>query len=264
MRYQGSKTKFIENFNRITAQLPNERYIEPFVGSGVILFNLTKQYDEYIINDLNEHVISIYLAVKELTFSDYSDMLHEIKAKFGDVKNNKIAYNKLRDYYNENYHFTTKIEKGLYLHVLANICINSMLRFGPNGMNQAHGNRCYFMDYETFNRIKNILNRCKIHNTDYKEFLLEDSVILLDPPYVSRPTSYENNFDILEHDDLLNRIKHLKSNILYTEIYSEKTDKYLKWNHLPTKIITNSAPGAYNDKHQEVCHYNFDIKSTLF
>ena len=258
--YQGSKMHFIDAFNDIIRQTTKERYIEPFVGSGAVLFNLEREFDEYIINDLNEHVVSMYSAVKELPYSDYCDILKEVADVFGCIKTNKEAYYNFRNWYNEEYHFTELKEKGLYLHLLTNSCINSMLRFGPNGMNQSFGKRLYTLDEESYNVIQRVLNKTKIMTVDYKEVLLEDSLIFLDPPYFERPTSYTSNFDKNDLIEFLDVIKSLNAEIVYTDIYSTETHKYLNWDYINTKVIRNTAPGKHAGNRQEVAYYNFERK----
>ena len=43
----------------ISTMLPNERrLIEPFVGAGSVFLNT--DYDEYILNDINQDLINLY------------------------------------------------------------------------------------------------------------------------------------------------------------------------------------------------------------
>lgn len=264
IRYQGSKQHFINKFNEITYNLDSKVYIEPFLGSGAIFFNLQKEYEHYILNDLNKDIISIYESFKYLTYNDYEDVKNYIFTTFGDIKNIKESFYNFRNYYNEYYHFTSKIEKGFYLYFLANSCINSMLRFGPNGMNSSFGNRLYYIDNESiYNYIHSKLNRADLYSKDYIEVLKysnNDSLIFLDPPYFTRPASYSNNFDKNDFIELLDIIKESKSNIIYTDIENIQIDEYLKWNKINTKVITNTSPGKLKDKYQEVAYFNFDVK----
>jgi DNA adenine methylase len=264
MRYQGSKMHFIKKFNEITHNLKKDRYVEPFIGSGAILFNLNKGYDEYVINDLNEYVISIYQYFKNSTYEDLQNISKEIQDKFGDIKESKDSYYKFREWYNENYHFSKKIERGGYLYFLANSCINSMLRFGPNGMNQSFGNRLYMLDNVSFNYVKNTLNKSIILNKDYRDINYDDSLVFFDPPYFERPTSYSNNFDENSLEEFLDFILKIEnSNILYTDIFSDNIKEYLSWDFIKTKIIKNSSPGKAKDKFQEACFYNFKYNNYI-
>lgn len=260
-RYQGSKRHFVEKFNNLIINTKASRYIEPFVGSGAILFNLEREFDEYIINDVSKPVISIYYAFRDLSYDDYLNALDLTFQKFGDIKSDKDAYYKFRNWYNKEYHFTDKVEKGLFLHILANSCINSMLRFGPNGMNQSFGKRLYTISESDFNSVKIKLQKTVILNKDYKEVIKDslDSLIFLDPPYFERPTSYSNNF--LENDllEFLNTINHIKkgNEIIYTDIYNNDTKKFINLPFIETKMIRNTSPNSRVGTHQEVAYYNF-------
>lgn len=271
MRYQGSKYHFISKFNELTRDLKSNIYIEPFLGSGAILFNLSKKYDKYIINDSNKHIISIYNSIKVIDYQYLIETKNYIYENFGDIKNSKHSYYQLRDFYNKEFHNTDSVDKGVYLYFLANSCINSMLRFGPHGMNQSFGNRLYYMDAKTFNHCKEVLSRCEIMNTDYLDSInnvgsdLNKSLIFLDPPYFERPTSYETNFNENDHIKFLNYISQISSNILYTDIYSDFIKDTLNWSYVKSKVITNTTPGKKSNKFQEVCFYNFNVKkNTLF
>jgi len=143
MRYQGSKDHFVPEFNKLYEKTNKNIFCELFLGSGAIFINCQDSFDEYILNDNNENIMSIWNAVIKFTYNDFMNVKKFIFDKFGDIKTNKEAYYKFRNWYNENIHFSGKTEKGICLYYLANSCINSMLRFGPNGMNQSYGNRLF-------------------------------------------------------------------------------------------------------------------------
>lgn len=259
INYQGSKKHFTKKFNFLISNTKHNTYIEPFVGSGAVLFNLDKRFDNYIINDLNEHVIFMYNTFKTISYDDVLDANNDVLKNFGYIKQSKESFYAFRDFYNEKHHFSNNKEKGIYLYFLANSCINSMLRFGPNGMNSCFGERFKIMSKNDFEHIHRVLQDTTILNKDYRDVLQDNAVIFLDPPYFERPTSYSSNFDAKDLQSFLDEIKSLQSDIVYTDIYSEKIKEYLDWPHQETKVITNSSPYAYNDKHQEVAFYNFEL-----
>ena len=122
MRYSGSKLKFAPTFNEIVKEIDKKIYVEPFLGSGAVFCNLEKEYELYRLNDLNEHVLSIWKFVKECSYNDFKDVLNKVNS-FGSIKDSKEDYYSYRAFYNENYHFSDKIEKGAYLYHLANSTI---------------------------------------------------------------------------------------------------------------------------------------------
>jgi DNA adenine methylase len=211
-RYSGAKTRFIDIINSYI--ITNKKvYCEPFVGSGAVLFNLHREFDKYIINDIDQNIIRIYKTFKEIEYDYYLDVVNFVFSKFGKFTSDRRYSNNgedekknwynFRNWYNETHWKTDTIDEGIYLHMLANSCINSFLRFSPNGMNSSYGLRMYFLERKNFNKIKNILLRTEIHCSDYKNMLNEDCFFFCDPPYASRNSSYtgfsfEQQYEFIE------------------------------------------------------------------
>lgn len=271
LRYQGSKEHIISLINNLI--LINKKYdvyIEPFVGSGTIFINLPDVFDRYIINDIDPNIISMWKAVSYYSYSDYEDALNYIMKTFGDIKNNKQSYYDFREYYNQTYHFTDDIKKGLYLYFLTNSCINSMLRFGPNGMNQGFGNRLYFFSKEDHSFIQKKLKKTKIFNGDYVPVIRGRhlSVIYLDPPYIARPTTYSNTFEEKQLYEMIELILLLRQNnqIIYSDIETKISDMLLSagFTKISTKNMRNISPLRREEfiEQNEVLYHN--IKSKFF
>lgn len=270
-KYQGSKEHIISIVNNIgLINTDHKVYIEPFIGSGTIFINIPDMFDKYIINDIDDNIISMWNALEYYEYDDYVITLTEIFAKFGDIENDKQAYYDFRDYYNNNYHFTTDKKKGLYLYFLTNSCINSMLRFGPNGMNQGFGNRLYLFSEEECNFIKRKLSKTKILNGDFGKVMrgVQDAFIYLDPPYVQRPTTYSKKFDNNQLVELITLIHHMhsKNSIFYSDIENEISDTILKlgFTKITTKEMRNISPLRKLEfiEKNEVLYHN--IKSRFF
>jgi len=218
--YSGSKEKYMNLLNPFIDKTNKKVYVEPFVGSGAILFNLTKKFDKYVINDIDRNIIRIFNTFKEINFNDYNNLLNKIINEFGCIKTNKESYYLFRNWFNQNFWKSESIEEGVYLHILANSCINSFLRFGPNGMNQGWGNRLYILSNENFLKIKSVLIKTEILNEDYKQIInnYKDAFYFFDPPYFSQESSYKG-FSENEFVEFLNKIKNLE--FVYTDILNE-------------------------------------------
>ena len=104
--------------------------------------------------------------------------------------------------------------------MLANMVINSFLRFSPNGMNQSFGNRYYSVDEDTFKHIKNRLAKTIIYNTDYRDIIEKypDAMYFLDPPYYSQDSSYKG-FSLEQYLDFLDIIS--DKEFIYTDILND-------------------------------------------
>lgn len=230
-RYSGSKTRYSKLINSYIDTKSNI-YVEPFVGSGAILFNLDREFDQYIINDLDRNIIRIYKTFQKIDYSYYKEHVKNIFNRFGEFvtdqrfatketnDKSKASFYAFRDWFNENHWKTETIEEGIYLHMLANSVINSFLRFGPNGMNNSFGLRFYELSEQSFNHVQSILNKTTILNCDYKEVFekYSNAFYFLDPPYFSQSSSYEG-FSENEFKIFLNKIKN--KDFLYTDILNE-------------------------------------------
>ena len=257
-RYSGAKDKFTSLIN-INIKTDKKIYCEPFIGSGAVLFNLNKSFDKYIINDIDRNIIRIYKSFKNISYSYYKEVIDSVFKEFGkftynrrysDQENSekeKQNYYNFRNWFNSN-HWRTETEiEGIYLHILANSCINSMLRFGPNGMNQGYGDRCYILDENTFNNIHNILQRTEIYNGSYKDLLKEDAFFFFDPPYASQASSY-TGFSFQDQEEFLELIK--DKEYLYTDILNEVNSKLQ--NKLVMREMVSTAPSSDKSKNTNI------------
>lgn len=64
-RWAGSKAKLTREL--FTYFKDSDTYIEPFLGSGVVLFRLIQdaKYKKYVVNDINLAIINFYIAVRD-------------------------------------------------------------------------------------------------------------------------------------------------------------------------------------------------------
>lgn len=265
-RYAGNKLHFTDMFNEITEPLNKKIYVEPFFGSGAIFFNLNKEYDLYVINDLNKHVMNTVAAFKNSDYETYKNLYDKMFAQFGDIKNNKQSYYDFRNWFNAEYFSknTDLITEGILFHFLMNACINSLIRIGPNGFNQSYGNRFLFLEKSEFDAIQKRLNRnVVILSEDYKDVISkydsEDTLLFLDPPYFLRnEVGYEKTYSESDLISFIDKIKTLKSSIVYTDIPCHLHDKLKDWHREDTKTLISISPNRDSElANQEVFYSNF-------
>jgi len=218
--YAGTKVNFINKINPEINNSNKKIYVEPFAGSGAVFFNLEKEFDAYILNDLDRNVICIFNAFKLGTYNQLLECKEYISNSFGDIKTDKEAYYNFRNSFNITHWKKNTVKEGFYLYILYNSCINSMARFGPNGFNQSFGKRGPKMTEEEFNTINLKLQKTTIYNIDFFELIgnidLNECLLFLDPPYIEREVSYKTI-----SSDFFNRFiefcKNTKNDILYTD-----------------------------------------------
>lgn len=248
-RYSGNKIPHINVINFAISQYNNDIYCEPFAGSGAVLFNLKKTFKKYVINDIDKNIYMMYKTFKEITWETYYEEVQYVIKTFGrfdldgrylpetERAKTKDNYYKFRDHFNKHWWGTGTQKEGIYLHFLANSCINSFLRFGPNGMNQGFGNRFYTLKKNNFDAVKARLRDTIILNTSYEDLFdnYPDALFFLDPPYFSQESSYS----AFDENDIKKFIKNLPKDYLYTDIINDY-NKDLHKNFLQN--MRNTAP----------------------
>lgn len=262
IRYSGSKYDYLNSILPIVNRCDNKIYIEPFCGSASVFLNTPNTFQKYIISDVDRNIIRIFNSFKNINYSDFINFLNEIEKEFGNIKNDKTSYYNFRNWFNSTHWKKDTLEEGVYLMFLANSCINSMLRFGPNGMNQSFGNRGYQYSYtlEQHTNIKNKLSNCEIMNVDFfkliEDFKNLDAFYFIDPPYIKRGTSYvninENNKTLM-----LNFLKDKK--YAYTDIYEKNIQDYLECEVDILRLkMRNTSPLSNKEEisNTEVIYYN--------
>lgn len=221
IRYSGDKRFLVDLVNKyIKENKPNyKNYIEPFLCSGSIFFNLDS-FDaskNYLISDRDPHIFNIHNTVSQTSFEEYKKDLSFVQSQFGNIKEDKEAYYNFRNWYNE-----LGNKDPLFLIMLINSCLNSMLRFGPNGMNQSFGKRELDISEEVFKECSERLFQAYLFNSPFSQMLQnigENSVVVLDP-------SHDKEFNRKELLDSLSRIPK-DCLILYIDSENKESDKLL-------------------------------------
>lgn len=201
-------------------------YIESFVGSAVIFFNVFNFFEKHIINDLNYKVIGIYDKVK----NDYDNLQKEIKIiqdeyNHLDLKQSEKYFLKIRKSFNENYN-------PVYLMFLLNQCYGRM--YIENSKQEF--NTAFFRDKNKNFKVqdlkiyKDMLQKAKIYNKSYKDLdYLEYSLIYLDPPYCSSEISYQKEtFSQEELFEFLDSLDNTKYKWLLSNSDTENIRKLYK------------------------------------
>jgi DNA adenine methylase len=156
------------------------RLIEPFAGAGAVF--LGTDYDEYLINDVNEDLINLYknLQTQKESFIEYT------RSFFVPENNNAEKFYELRELFNT---ATDKTLKSALFVYLNRHCFNGLCRFNKKGeFNTPFGKyeSPYFPEQEMRFFIEKS-QRAVFTCGDFEQIMLEATpgdVIYCDPPYV--------------------------------------------------------------------------------
>ncbi|WP_083978856.1 DNA adenine methylase [Bacillus alveayuensis] len=212
LKWAGGKTQLLDE---IVSRLPLEmkegkinRYIEPFVGSGAVMFELVQTYniEDVFIYDINPELITVYQVVQK-DVEPLIDRLSQLEEKFLSMEKDerKEMYYEIRDEFNQNlvnFHFDTygdhKIERASQFIFLNKTCFNGLFRVNKKGeFNVPMGDykNPTICDEENLRAASAVLQKVSIYQGDYKqsrEFVRDKTFVYFDPPY--RPLSASSSF----------------------------------------------------------------------
>lgn len=212
LKWAGGKTQMISDINKALPKeitKSNYTYIEPFVGSGAVLFWMLQNFQNIqnaVINDINEDLINTYRTIaskpNELIsiLQILQDEFHSLETK---AEKKKEYYYKKRELYN-----TRKEEKSgqaaLFI-FLNRTCFNGLYRVNKsNGYNVPMGSykKPTICDDQNILAVSNVLQKVEILCGDYEATLnnaSKNSFFYFDPPY--KPLSNTSSFNSYAKDE---------------------------------------------------------------
>jgi DNA adenine methylase len=195
--------------NDIKSALPQEinnsklTYIEPFVGSGAVLFWMLQNFPNIkkaVINDINEDLINTYATItskpKEL-ISILQILQNEFHTLEYEPEKKKEYYYKKRETYNERKE-EKSVQAALFI-FLNRTCFNGLYRVNKsNGYNVPMGSykKPTICDSQNILAVSNILQKVEILCGDYETTINKtntNSFFYFDPPY--KPLSNTSSFN---------------------------------------------------------------------
>ncbi|KXU36784.1 DNA adenine methylase [Ventosimonas gracilis] len=206
IKSQGIKTKLVPWISSVIPENFTGRWIEPFMGTGVVAFNLA--HKRALLCDTNPHVINFYSSVANDTLTP--EMAREYLRKEGDILHEKgeIHYYSIRDRFNENH-------SPLDFLFINRAGFNGMIRFnGKGGFNIpfCRNPKRFTQAYITkiVNQIIYLSKLFKSKEFDFQcqgfeETILsarEGDIIYCDPPYIDRHADYYNRWNEVDEINL--------------------------------------------------------------
>lgn len=233
VKWAGGKRQILYKLKQYIPQNFN-KYYEPFVGGGALLFELVPQ--KAIINDSNKELMNVYECIKDKTkvLALCAELKHHeekhCKEYFYKIRNldrNKEEFNKLEDY--------KRAARTIYLNKM---CFNGLYRVNKkNEFNVPIGkadkkDKIKTYDEENLNGISDYLNQnnVKILSKDFEK-AVEDAkagdFIYFDPPYDSDTSTFndytEKRFDKEEQIRLAKVFKKLANRGCYVMLSNHNT-----------------------------------------
>jgi DNA adenine methylase len=212
LKWAGGKTQLITEIAKsLPYEITNKKftYVEPFVGSGAILFWMLENFpklEKAVINDINADLINTYKIIaskpKEL-ISILEILQNEFHLLEGNEDNKKLYYYQKRELYN-----TRKEEQSgqaaLFI-FLNRTCFNGLYRVNSKNLfNVPMGGykKPTICDKENIFAVSNALQKVEILCGDYEETLHrsnKNSLFYFDPPY--KPLSETSSFNSYAKDE---------------------------------------------------------------
>ena len=236
LKCQGIKTRLVRFIAENVAWQGRGRWIEPFLGSAVVLFNLAPPCA--IVSDTNVHIIRFFRDIQ-------SEALHEDKVRSYLVdagrelsKHGQRYYNEIRERFNRH--------GGSFDFLFLNrSCYNGMMRFNRGGeFNVPFGHKPnrFRKAYITkiFNQIAWVRKLMRGKNwifrvADWKNTVAEarsDDFVYMDPPYIGRHTGYYNSWTLEEAEQLSETARELPCGFALS---MWKENRYRKNAHLENR-----------------------------
>lgn len=199
IKTQGIKTKLVPWIARCAPFDAGTVWVEPFMGSGVVGFNLASR--RALFSDTNVHIIDFYRSIQdgELTAVSCRKFLESegtrLKSRGGDY------YYEVRDRFNEShdpYDF-------LFLN---RSCFNGLMRFNrqhrynvPYGHNDNRFSKAYIT--KIVNQLDYVQRRIADNDWTFQVAPFEDAIaaapngsfIYCDPPYIGLTSTYYDSWD---------------------------------------------------------------------
>ena len=209
VKWVGGKSQLLEEIRKKYPQ-KIEKYCEPFVGGGAVLFDILQKFqpNEVLINDINKELINTYFQVKnhcEEMIKQLDGLQTQYK-KLGQ-EDRKVLFYEKRTRYNElkvNGDDAENLEKATLFIFLNKTCFNGLYRVNSKGLFNVPFNNAknpLICDAKNLRLCSQVLQNVILKTGDYKEcesFIDEKTFVYIDPPYrpltqTSAFTSYSEN-----------------------------------------------------------------------
>ena len=279
IRWAGSKKRVLNDLLESFSS-NKKNYIEPFLGSGVVMLNVLNnseklEYKNFYVNDINKNIIDFYVSLKNNPKKLIKSLVK--LSNIYNIKNNIIdkekMYYQIRTKFNE-----MQNDRSIYFYFLMKVGFNGVYRENKNGLfNVPFGKKeKFFVKEDELFEISKLIKNVKFYNMPYEKFLnkmkkdgiLNDSFIYCDPPYIpedfvinqQQELYTKNNFDHIKFVNIM--ASYSKPDILISMSESERTKivygKIFKYRKLKDIVRIINPQNLFLS--QELLFFNYTIE----
>ncbi len=233
IKSQGIKTKLVPWIKDIAPKNINGTWIEPFMGTGVVAFNIKPK--KAILCDSNPHLINFYNEIKNNTINP-NIVRHYLEEEGNKLLATEDYYYEVRKRFNEKHN-------PLDFLFINRAGFNGMIRFNKKGGYNVpfckKPNR-FAKAYITkiVNQVDNIHkiinnNDYTFINQDFRKTIAiaeKEDIIYCDPPYIDRYVDYYNGWNEEDENNLNELLNNFKGKFILSTWHSNKyrDNEYLK------------------------------------
>lgn len=229
LKCQGIKTHLVEWILDHVSLSEGGTWIEPFMGSGVVGFNVRPA--KAIFADTNLHIINLYNAIKNEQITP--GIAKEFLEREGKLLSEKgqAHYYEIRERFNQT-------GESLDLLFLNRSSFNGVMRFNKSGkFNVPFGHKPerFAQAYVTkiINQIRQVSQALSMYDwqfvcADFRQTLAsatKKDLIYCDPPYIGRHTDYFNGWSEKDEQDLFDLLAESKARFIVSTWHSNQYRK---------------------------------------
>lgn len=220
------------------------KYCEPMIGAGAVLFDILNNYEmkEIYICDTNVQLINLYRVVKNKV-----EELIYLLSQYETTHLNKNDVERKKYYYQQREKYNAEIQKssdnnsviraGLFIY-LNKTCFNGLYRVNKKGLyNVPMGSykNPKICDEENLRIVSGLLQKVTIFEGDYstvKDMLDENTFVYFDPPY--RPLTSTADFTSYNADE-------------FNDAEQVRLREFVKSINFAKVMVSNSDPKNTNE-----------------
>jgi len=211
VKWAGGKSQILDKIRtRYPAELGEKinKYAEPFVGGGAVLFDILNHYsfDEVYVSDINRELTHTYISIRD----DIDSLIYMLR-KFAEEYLGVTGEERKKIYYNNRERFnelkinnSSSLELAALFIFLNRTCYNGLYRVNAKGgfnVPQGSYKNPNICNEDNLRLVSSRLMGVSVINGDYKKVLsfIDDSTFCyFDPPY--RPLSATASFTAYAQD----------------------------------------------------------------